>query len=86
HYISYFNVMTDEVFAVYKERGASSRDDFILSKEYRDAHPVSCNQEKTGNQQFYYPDGYDHDNDIVKLIGYIDPESQGHHETYDEKQ
>ncbi len=85
-YVSYFTVMTDSIFAAYAERGVTARDDVILTKEYRDAHPVPCDQEKAGNQQFTYPAGYDHANDIVKLSGYIDPASMGHYETYTNKQ
>jgi hypothetical protein len=44
--ISYFEVMPDDIFARYKARGAKSRDDFIIAKEYRDAHPLECNGEQ----------------------------------------
>lgn len=84
-YVSYFNVMSDSVFATYKERGAKGREDFILTKDYRDNHPVPCNQDRGGNQQFTYPDGYDHANDIVQLSGYIDPAAQGHYQTNTQK-
>ena len=39
--LSYFEVMTDEVFKPYKDLGFQ-REDFIISKEYRDAHPFKC--------------------------------------------
>lgn len=45
-FVSYFSVMTDEVLAKYIARGAISRDDFIVSKDYRDSHPLQC-QEKS---------------------------------------
>lgn len=77
NYISYFSIMPDSIFAAYKDRGAKSRDDFILSKQYRDDHPVPCDQSKQGNQRFTYPNGYDHANDMVKLSGYIDPSTLG---------
>lgn len=44
-YISYFDVMTDEVFQAYIDRGATSRTQFIITKEYRDAHPLTCDGE-----------------------------------------
>ena len=82
-YVSYFQVMPDSVFANYQKRGATSRDDFIISKEYRDAHPVPCNQDKHGDQSFHYPDGYDHEADQFRLSGYIKPDytaaQQGRH-------
>ncbi len=45
---SYFDTMTDAVFEEYKARGPSSRADFVITKEERDADAVPC----TGEQQF----------------------------------
>ena len=43
HYISYFDetVMTEQVFRTYRQHGLTNRDDIIISKEYRDSHPLS---------------------------------------------
>jgi len=42
--VSFFDVMTDKLFACYMSRGATSRDDFIISKAARDADPLlPCN-------------------------------------------
>ena len=41
--LSYFDVMTDSVFATYQARGINSRTDAIISKEARDADPLTCN-------------------------------------------
>lgn len=41
--VSYFSVLTDGVFNEYIARGASTRDDFIISKATRDANPLQCN-------------------------------------------
>ena len=38
--------MADEVFKNYQARGAISREDFIFSKEFRDAHPFTCKGEE----------------------------------------
>jgi|GEM_PF-4527273 len=38
--ISYFDIMPDLLFTAYQARGVSSRNDLIISKEYRDANPV----------------------------------------------
>jgi len=46
--VSYFDVITDDVFQNYKNRGVPSRDDFIISKEERDAHPLNCIDETKG--------------------------------------
>lgn len=72
-YVSYFQVMPDNLFGAYAKRGAASRDDFIFSKDYRNAHTIPCNQDRQGDQSFYYPDGYDHDADTLKLSGYVRP-------------
>jgi hypothetical protein len=73
-YVSYFQVMPDTIFESYKKRGASSRNDFIFSKDYRDAHPVPCNQDDKGDQAFHYPEGYDHEADSFYLSGYVKPD------------
>jgi hypothetical protein len=44
--VSYFDVMTDSVFQDYQARGLSSRDDAIISKEARDADPLTCDGEE----------------------------------------
>lgn len=45
-YISYFDTMADSLFNNYIARGAKSRDDFIISKEDRDADPLSCDGQR----------------------------------------
>jgi hypothetical protein len=42
-FVSYFYVITDNVFQQYVTRGAASREDFIISKTLRDANPLDCN-------------------------------------------
>ncbi len=44
HNMSVFNAMTDAAFAPYAAMGYQ-RQDFIISKEYRDAHPLTCADE-----------------------------------------
>lgn len=47
--VSYFDVMTDRLFACYMSRGIMTRDELIISKAARDADPLfPCN----GNQFF----------------------------------
>ena len=43
--VSYFDVMTDEVFQAYQARGLTTRTDVIISKEARDADTLNCNGE-----------------------------------------
>jgi hypothetical protein len=43
--VSWFQVMTDELFNTYKNRGIASRDDMIISKTLRDANPLVCSDE-----------------------------------------
>ena len=42
HYLSYFDetVMAEQVFAIYKQYGLTNRDDIVISKEFRDSHPL----------------------------------------------
>ena len=46
--VSFFSVMTDTLFQTYQNRGAQSRDDFIISKEARDSDPLNCTGETFG--------------------------------------
>jgi hypothetical protein len=43
--VSYFDTMEDEVFTAYIGRGASSREDFIITREARDNDPLNCSGE-----------------------------------------
>jgi len=52
--ISYFDVMTDSLFAGYQNREISSRTDLIISKEARDSNPVQCDGESFPNQYATY--------------------------------
>jgi len=40
--LSYFDVITDNVFNNYKTRGANSPEEFIIHKEERDSDPLTC--------------------------------------------
>ena len=40
--VSYFEVITDSLFQSYQACGLSARDDVIISKEERDADPLTC--------------------------------------------
>jgi len=41
-YVSWFEVVSDALFATYVARGAVSRSDFLLSAAARDADPLTC--------------------------------------------
>ena len=41
-YISFFDIMTDDVFALYQARGINSRAEMSITKEERDANPIQC--------------------------------------------
>jgi hypothetical protein len=53
-FISYFDVVTDDVFTQYQNRGINNRNDLIISKEIRDANPIQC-----VNDQDPFPNQYD---------------------------
>lgn len=69
-FVSYFDVMPDNIFATYKARGVTDRSDLIISKAYRDSHSVTC--QSGGSQKFNLPNGYNsEDEDYFHLSGYI---------------
>jgi len=72
-FVSYFEVMSDSVFAAYTARGATSRNDFIITQAYRDAHPLQCANDKS--EAFIYPANYDHTVDDFHLSGYVMPDN-----------
>lgn len=41
--VSYFEVMTDDLFAEYSKRGVNKREKIIISKELRDLNYLTCN-------------------------------------------
>jgi hypothetical protein len=43
--VSWFDIITDNVFNEYAARGVISRSDMIISKSERDAHPLTCSGE-----------------------------------------
>lgn len=45
-FVSYFDVMPDSIFSSYQALGIKERSDLIVSREYRDAHPFTCNGEE----------------------------------------
>jgi len=50
--LSYFDVITDNLFEDYKDRGATTREDFIISKEERDLDPLECTFDYIANAEF----------------------------------
>ncbi len=44
--VSYFDVMSDDVFQDYEAYGASSRSDFVITATERDADPLTCDGEE----------------------------------------
>lgn len=49
HLISYFEIMSDKLFKNYVAHGAKSRGEFIISKEWRAAHPVDWQNPDTND-------------------------------------
>ena len=43
--ISYFETITDDIFEIYANKGILSREQLIISKEERDANPLTCDGE-----------------------------------------
>ena len=68
-YISYFDVMPDDIFANYQALGISSRTDVIFSKEFRDAHPFACNGEE-------FAKNYEDADQEILINGWVMPQGQ----------
>ena len=45
-YVSWFDVMSDEVFAAFAEYDIDERDRFLIPRETRDEHPLSCDERR----------------------------------------
>lgn len=66
-FISYFEVMPDSIFAKYVAKGIQDRNELIITKEYRDAHPLECRGEQFAqnydqnptSENFVFLPGYD---------------------------
>ena len=52
-YISFFDVMTDEVFAEYQARGIINRAQMTISREEREANPIPCTLNDGLGGKFY---------------------------------
>lgn len=64
-YLSMFEVMTDQAFAPFSQKGYK-RKDFIITKEYRDAHRLSCGGSHN-NEGFVREQDYDWHIDFIFL-------------------
>ena len=53
--LSYIGLLRDQVFDAYAARGASSRDEFALTREFRDANPVIDWNGDFENDWFIFP-------------------------------
>lgn len=63
-FVSYFQVMPDDIFAKYQAVGVKRRDQLIVTKAYRDAHPLKCKGE-------WFAENYDSSGDeYVFINGY----------------
>ena len=56
-YISFFDVMTDEVFAEYQARGITSRAQMTIPREERAANPIPCTLNDGSGGKFYSESG-----------------------------
>jgi hypothetical protein len=55
--LSYFDVLTDNIFEDYKDRGATSREEFIISKEDREADSLNCTYDPNILGSWIYEEG-----------------------------
>lgn len=73
NYFSYFSLLPDNLFSKYQARGVKSRDDLIISKEYRDAHPYSCHGKEVFDE--YYLQKEPPEANRVFLSGFTEAEA-----------
>ena len=75
--VSFISALSDQVFADYQKRGLKNREDAIISKVYRDAHPFSCLDPKNETSTIIdNPEMQNTDISFVTLNGYKFPENQ----------
>ena len=48
--ISFFDVMSDEVFSKYQSRGVLDREQMTITREYRDSNPKPCHSDNMGGK------------------------------------
>ncbi len=73
-YISYFAALPDELFSAFQARGVESRDNLIISRESRDAHPYSCHGKEVFDE--YYLSTEPFEANRVALSGFAEMTAQ----------
>jgi hypothetical protein len=69
--ISYIMALPDQIFAAYQARGLMKREDAVISREYRDAHPFTCADPKDQTSEILdHPEMHDLTSSMVILSGY----------------
>jgi len=68
---SYFKLMPDSLFFKYQKAAGwdITRDDFIITKEYRDTHPIEC--DKVDTEKFIISPETETEYNYVYLNGYL---------------
>lgn len=75
--VSYVAALSDAVFAEYQKRGMKTREEAIISREYRDAHPFTCADPKNETSEILdNPEMKDMDLSYVVLSGYRYPSNK----------
>jgi hypothetical protein len=78
---SYFEVLPDNLFATWQAAGATTTSEFIFTKEYRDAHPGTCLNDRKGTPSFSDANGNVTENwnpeNFVQLKPNYQSDSQG---------
>ncbi|HSX41882.1 MAG TPA: hypothetical protein VLE93_00860 [Candidatus Saccharimonadales bacterium] len=75
---SYFEVLPPNLFAAWQAQGATTTDEFVFTKAYRDAHPATCLNDRKGTPSFADPSGQVTENwvpeNFVRLKPDYDPQ------------
>jgi hypothetical protein len=75
---SYFQVLPEDLFIAWQDQGLKKREDVIFTREYRDAHPLTCLNDRHGTPSFAGPDGKPTENWTEENFVYL----SGHYEIF----
>ncbi len=75
HYLSYFDetVMTEQVFGIYEQYDLKSRGDIIISKEFRNSHPLPTDCWDSRREGDWYSLKKTEDGDGINIVVDTDP-------------
>ncbi len=71
---SYFEVMPDNIFAAWQIQGTTNPNEFVFTRQYRDAHPLTCLNDRKGTPSFSDANGNVTENWIPENFVHLKPD------------